>query len=116
MFETTHQIPFRDVTPAEARTMVEGGALVVDVREPFEWVAGHIAGARHVPLGRISPREVPGDRPVVLVCRSGNRSGVAAELLVAAGHPDVANLAGGMIAWEAAGFPLVSGNGSTRAV
>lgn len=99
----------RTVSVAEARTLATQGALLVDVREPQEWLAGHVEGSRHVPLARLNPRDLPSDRPVVLVCRSGNRSGVAAQMLAAAGHPDFANMTGGLISWEAAGFPLVSG-------
>lgn len=109
MFETTDQIPVREVSVAEARAMTGQGALFVDVREPFEWTAGHIEGTVNVPLGRLSAHEVPGDRRVVTVCRSGNRSKVAAELLIAAGHPDIVNMTGGVLAWDAAGFPLVAG-------
>ena len=56
---------------------------VVDVREDDEWAAGHIDGARHIPLGRLTARagEIDRDRPVVTVCRSGSRSGKAAQYL-----------------------------------
>lgn len=111
MHENTDTASFRSVDVAEARRMAAQGALLLDVREPLEWAAGHIDGARHVPLGRLSPQEVPGDRCVITVCRSGNRSKVAAELLVTAGHPDVVDMSGGVLAWEAAGFPLSTGAG-----
>ncbi|HWJ83189.1 MAG TPA: rhodanese-like domain-containing protein [Nocardioides sp.] len=112
MFEP--QIPVRDVTPAEAQALAEQGAVLVDVREPYEWSAGHVAGSVHAPLGRLAASAVPADRTVVLVCRSGNRSRVAAELLLASGHRDVVNLAGGLVAWDAAGLPLVTADASSR--
>lgn len=90
----------------EAMTLVREGALLLDVREPEEWATGHIAGARHVPLRRLDPATLPAGSRVVAVCRSGNRSGVAAALLVAAGH-DAVNLDGGMTAWTEAGRPVV---------
>ena len=104
-----NQSSIRDVSVAEARAMAAQGALLVDVREPQEWVAGHVEGSRLVPLAGLNARDLPRDRPIVLVCRSGNRSGVAARTLEAAGHPDVVNMTGGLTSWESAGFPLVSG-------
>ena len=88
---------------------------ILDVREPFEWEAGHIDGSVHVPLaqvmaggeqGRISP-----DQPVVVVCRSGNRSELATLMLQARGL-DAQNLEGGLEAWDAAGLPLSAPGGA----
>jgi rhodanese-related sulfurtransferase len=85
-------------------------ALVLDVRQPEEWdnELGHIEGARLVPLpelgGRLAEIEAWKTKPVIAVCRSGNRSGRAAELLRAAGFRDVYNLEGGMIGWRQAGY------------
>ncbi|HLU65883.1 MAG TPA: MBL fold metallo-hydrolase [Kofleriaceae bacterium] len=86
------------------------GALhVVDVREPAEYDGelGHIAGAALVPLGELRTRldEIPRDRPVVMVCRSGARSAQATAILEAAGFERVANLRGGMIRWRGLGLP-----------
>jgi rhodanese-related sulfurtransferase len=80
------------------------GALhVLDVREADEltWELGAIEGAQHIPLGELRKRvaEVPKDKPVVTVCRSGARSGQAAKILEGAGY-DVANMAGGMLVWR----------------
>jgi rhodanese-related sulfurtransferase len=88
---------------------VAQGALLVDVREPWEWSAGRVAGARHVPLGQLPKRadELPRDREVVVVCRSGNRSAHATRMLQGAGI-DAVNLYGGLRAWSAAGLPLVT--------
>lgn len=97
-----------DVSVHEARRLAESGALLLDVREAFEWFDGHIAGARHLPLARVDAGSLPADRPIVVVCRSGNRSAVATQVLRAAGR-DAVNMAGGVIAWASAGYPLVAG-------
>ena len=86
-------------------------AVVLDVREQDEWDAGHAPGAVHIPLGDLPARL--GDLPdtdadaLAVVCRSGGRSGRAVEWLSQQGF-DVANLDGGMKAWEAAGKPLTA--------
>lgn len=85
--------------------------LLLDVREVDEWTAGHAPGAVHVPLSTLGAAELPTDRPVVAVCRSGNRSEHAAAQLAQAGF-EVANMAGGMTAWAAAGLPVVRADGS----
>jgi len=84
------------------------GALVLDVREPYEFAEGRVPGSLLVPLATVPSRadEFAKDEPVYIVCRSGNRSLVAAEALVAAGYSDVRNVQGGMIAWEGAGLPI----------
>ncbi len=86
-------------------------AYIVDVREPFEWDEAHVAGARHIPLGEIEARlaDIPQDKPVLVFCRSGNRSGKATEKLLAAGLKDVRNIEGGILAWNRAGLPLKVG-------
>ena len=96
-----------------ARTLVESGALLLDVREPDEWVSGHAPDARHVPMSDVPNAldALPRDRRVVAVCRSGARSGRVTEFLVAQGF-DVVNLAGGMQAWASAGHPVVTDDGA----
>lgn len=83
--------------------------LVVDVREQNEYDAGHIEGVRLAPLGNVedSLADVPKDREILLICRSGNRSGKAAERLAARGYTNLRNVEGGMLAWEANGYPAV---------
>ncbi len=83
-----------------------GEIAVIDVREAWEYEAGHIPGAALIPLGELAERvdEVPRDRPVVLVCRSDNRSGQAFQLLARQGFDNLSNMMGGMLAWEAAGY------------
>ena len=97
------------VHPTEARELMAQGALLVDVREAWEWAAGRAPGAHHVPLDRLAARmdELPRDRRVVVVCRSGNRSAHATTMLRGAGV-DAVNLDGGLHAWSAAGLPLVA--------
>jgi len=92
---------------------VSDGARVLDVREPDEWEAGHIAGAVHIPLGDVPARvgEIAGDDDLVVVCRSGGRSARAVAWLRRSGI-DAINLDGGMGAWVAAGRPMVSETGS----
>jgi rhodanese-related sulfurtransferase len=87
--------------------MIEGGAVLVDVRTDHEWDAGRIPGATHIELGELSARagEIERDRPVVLYCRADNRADMAAAALAADGYEAVA-LEGGIEAWSAAGEPL----------
>jgi len=84
-------------------------ALLLDVREQSEWSDGHIAKARHIPLGKLKDRlselEKYKGKPIIAVCRSGNRSGSACGTLKKAGFENLHNLAGGMQAWEQAGLP-----------
>ncbi len=82
--------------------------VVLDVREPVETAQGTVAGATCVPLGRLNGvlGEIDDDANVYVVCRSGSRSAYAAEVLTAAGKTDVKNVAGGLIAWVSAGYPL----------
>ena len=101
-----------DIDPAEADRLVAAGALMVDVREDDEWAAGHAPVAVHLPMGQVIDRmgELPTDRTIVCICRVGGRSGAVAVALAGAGY-DVRNVDGGMLAWEAAGYPVVSGSG-----
>lgn len=86
------------------------GALVVDVREPDEYVSGHVPGARLIPLGVLPVRaaEIPRDERVYVVCASGGRSYQAAQWLSSAGY-DAVSVAGGTTAWRSAGHPVVTG-------
>ena len=97
--------------PSVAVTDVPDDAVVVDVREPDEWAAGHAPGAVHIPLGDLPARidELPEtDTSLPVVCRSGGRSGRAVEWLVQQGF-DVVNVEGGMRAWGAADKSMVGG-------
>ena len=105
----------RQVDPAEARRMVGEGALLLDVREPYEWQAGHAPEAVHVPMRSLGLDDVEDGRTVVAVCRSGSRSDRVAEALQSAGVEAV-NLAGGMEAWAAQGLPVIKDDGSQGTV
>lgn len=101
-----------DVDPQQAVALVGEGALLLDVREVEEWDAGHAPQAVHVAMSVLSERtgEIPTDRLVVCVCRSGGRSAAVGEALVRGGWEAV-NLGGGMHAWSAAGLPVVDAGG-----
>ncbi len=100
-----------DVTEAKRR-LNSREAVLIDIREPDEWQEGHVAGARHIPLGDLPARlgEVPQDRPVLLFCRSGNRSGRATALLRERGYTRALNVVGGITAWQRAGLPVTRGS------
>lgn len=95
------------------RRLHAGKAVLVDVREPDEWQAGHIAEATHIPLGTIAARSstLPTNREILLICRTGNRSALAQERLAQAGVTNVTNVEGGMIAWVEQGYPITTGEG-----
>jgi rhodanese-related sulfurtransferase len=100
------------VDPAQAHERLKGkpGALLIDVRQPEEFREVHIPGAKLIPLGELERRlnELPRNREIVVVCRSGSRSGSAARHLTQAGY-QVSNLRGGMIAWIRQGLPVQRG-------
>jgi rhodanese-related sulfurtransferase len=105
---TDVSVPEIDVTELARRHA--DGAFVLDVRQPDEYEAGHVPGAVLVPLGDLSDRrgEIPGDRPLLVICKSGGRSAKAVEVLAGAGY-DATNVAGGTMAWIDAGHPVVEG-------
>lgn len=86
---------------------------IIDVREGFEWHAGHIERAQHIPMAEIPERfhDIPGDRGLVVVCRTGQRSEQVARFLRDKGF-EVDNLDGGMKAWMRAGLAVVTSGGS----
>jgi rhodanese-related sulfurtransferase len=101
-----------DLTPEEvSRGMAEGRYLLVDVREPNEVAAEAYPGAVVVPLSSFDPKAIPdpGARQVVFACRSGKRSVTASLAAQAAGLAYDKHLAGGMLAWKAAGLPTETG-------
>jgi rhodanese-related sulfurtransferase len=85
----------------------EGNAQLIDVREPYEYEAGHIAEVRHIELERLAGQaeEIDKDRPVIFQCRLGRRSAMATEAFLASGY-DAYNMAGGIKAWAESGLPL----------
>lgn len=99
--------------PGVPASGVPEGAVLVDVREPDEWVAGHAPSARHIPLGQLGARaaEIPKDSDVYVICRSGVRSARAVQALAGAGWHAL-NVDGGMQGWDAAGLPMVTDSGA----
>ena len=97
----------QQIEPQRAAELIADGAALIDVREADEYEAGHIAGARHVPLERLDAEAVGGDRsaPVVFYCRVGDRSATAADAFAASGW-DAHSIAGGLEAWAEEGLPL----------
>jgi len=97
-----------DVTPERVAERHDAGEIqLVDVREPYEWEAGRIAGARHIELERVASQAgtIDRERPVVFYCRLGARSGMAANAFRRAGY-DAYSLDGGLEAWAGQGLPL----------
>ncbi len=82
--------------------------VFIDVREQSEWDSFHIPGTTLIPLGQLANRlkEIPKDRPVVVVCRSGNRSQQGRDILKQAGYTNVTSMAGGVTSWKSQGFPI----------
>jgi rhodanese-related sulfurtransferase len=89
-------------TETAAGIWQDNGALFVDVREPEEFAEGRVPGSTLIPLGELAQRskELPKDARIVTVCRSGNRSLYAVDILNQQGWNDVKSMAGGMIAWK----------------
>lgn len=113
---------FTNVTVEEAREMIEkDDVFILDVRTPAEFNSSHIEGATLIPVtnsggsnlssdqlleARIN--EVPKDKKILVYCRTGHRSTIASNILLAAGDSDIYNMQGGITAWTAAGYPVVS--------
>ena len=106
----TTALPF---SPHElAQQQQSGRVSIIDVREPMEFVGGHIPGSRNIPLDQIAKVPLP-DVPLVLVCQSGARSERAVATLRRHGHQDgLADLEGGLLAWQAAALPLEKRKGA----
>jgi rhodanese-related sulfurtransferase len=103
-----------EVTAQEAQRRFEAGEVqVVDVREPYEWEAGRIAGARHIELERLASEAgtLERDRPVLFYCRLGARSGMAANAFRRAGY-DAYSMDGGLTEWDKRGLPLEPDDGT----
>jgi rhodanese-related sulfurtransferase len=102
----------RNVTVTEAYELVQGGAMLLDVREESEWELGRAPEAVHIPLAEVPDHldELEKGRQIVCACRSGGRSSRAGQFLAEQGF-DVVNLDGGMLAWAQEGLPLVADHG-----
>jgi rhodanese-related sulfurtransferase len=97
----------RDISVEQAHTMYQNGAFVLDVRTQEEWNEYHAPNSTLIPLDQLSSRlnEVPRDRQVVVVCRSGNRSQEGRDILLQAGFEQVTSMTGGLNEWRASGYP-----------
>lgn len=101
----------KEVNPTGALQLINHkNAIVLDVREPGEYDAGHALNAKLIPLGKLKERigelEKYKDRHIVVMCRSGNRSGTACFIMGKHGFSQAYNLAGGILAWKKANLPL----------
>ena len=102
-----------DVSPDGVRERHEAGEIqLIDVREPYEWDAGRVSGARHIELERVASQAatIDKDKPVVFYCRLGARSGMAANAFRRAGY-DAYSMDGGITAWDEKGLPLEPADG-----
>jgi len=101
----------KEVNNAEALQMINhNNAIVLDVREESEYKAGHLLNSKWIPLGKLLDRigelERYREQPVVIVCRSGNRSASACATLAKKGFTQAYNLSGGVLAWQKSNLPL----------
>lgn len=103
----------KTVDVRQGKALKEQGAILLDVREPDEYEQGHAPDSVLIPLGQLKNRlqelRALGAKPVAVICRSGRRSALAAEILGQAGFTKVYNVQGGMIAWEGAALPTIKG-------
>lgn len=106
-----------DMTAAAAAAAVDAGALLLDVREDFEWERGHAPQALHIAMSELGQRveELPTDRTIVCVCHIGGRSAMVVDALNRSGWQAV-NVLGGMEAWAAAGLPVIDDAGQPGVV
>lgn len=108
VLQNTHFPEVQDVTPEQVKK-VQDQVSIIDVREDDEWISelGHISTAKLINLGKLPDKvsEVPKDKPVVIVCRSGGRSARATAFLKQQGFNYVYNMQGGMILWNQKGLP-----------
>jgi rhodanese-related sulfurtransferase len=110
--------PFIELEPEEAAAMLDEGKLkVIDVRQPYEFITGHIENAVLVPIEglytfaqSLAEQNLDKSLPVIFVCAVGQRSAAAAEVAAIAGFTSVYNLAGGMGNWAYAGLPVIRGH------
>ncbi len=100
-----------EISPQEAFDLIIADkAYGIDVREQFEWDSGHADGVSFNPLSAFELEKLPTDKPLIMICRSGNRSGQVCEALSEI-RSDVHNMVGGMKAWAASGLPMVATHG-----
>jgi rhodanese-related sulfurtransferase len=102
-----------EVSATEAKQLIDSGAHVIDVRTDVEFEAGHIPGARHIPVADVQQRagEISKDEPLVVYCRSGNRSGPISDAFAASGY-DAHAIEGGVLSWAEAGLDMEPDGGA----
>ena len=101
--------PFTRLSVEEAKEMMETDDVqVIDSREPWEYAEGHVPGAHNITHMATLPRakELATDKPIIFICKSGQRSAVAAEFAATVGLTDLYNVEGGTAAWIAAGYDV----------
>jgi len=105
--------PKAEITIDEALALSKKGVLIIDVREPDELaeISYDVSNIKNIPLGELEARlsEVPKDKQIIVVCRSGKRSGNAYGILKQNGFTNMANMQGGVLAWQEKGFPTTAG-------
>lgn len=112
----TDEAPAPKITVGDARSLLDAGeAILVDVREPHEWDAGHAPEAQHIPIGSLDASALPADKQIICTCRGGGRGGRAAKALREQGL-SAFNLEGGMTGWSRVGQPLVTSGGEEGTV
>jgi len=96
-----------EISPGDAKRLIDGGAQLVDVRAGDEFEAGRIPGSRHLPLAELQAdgAGLEREKPLVIYCRGGERSGMAADAFAASGW-DAHSIAGGLVAWHEEGLPI----------
>ena len=99
----------QDLPAGEVANRMKNGAVLIDVREPAEFDAEHIEGARPFPLSTFDPNQLPKDAPLIFNCGIGKRAAMAVARAQQAGYAHNTHLAGGLAAWKAAGLPTVVG-------
>ncbi len=113
MAEKREGEPFYRIDVQEAKRMIDDGDVqVIDTREPYEHAEGHVPGSlriQHMAI-LLQADKLATDRPVLFICKSGQRSAVAAEFAASLGLEDIYSVDGGIVAWEAAGFPVETGD------
>jgi rhodanese-related sulfurtransferase len=113
MAEKREGEPFYRIDVHEAKQMIDAGNVqVIDAREPWEHAEGHVPGSlriQHMAV-LVQADKLATDRPILFICKSGQRSAVAAEFAASLGLEELYNVEGGHLAWEAAGYPMETGD------
>jgi rhodanese-related sulfurtransferase len=104
-----------EIAVGHVTELVEQGAVLLDVREPYEWDAGHAPQAVHIPMGMLTLDGLPAGRPLLVVCHLGARSAAVVDALRRA-DVEALNIRGGMAAWATAGLPVVTDTGAPGSV